>query len=338
MPRTMYLTRYADVVTMLNNPAFEVPPVPPDASTATVPPVSPDASTATVPPAGAVAGAPDMAWLRATVSRFASGPTHGRRRALATALLYAIDPATLREHAAATTRVAVAAGASPQAIAGQVPVAILAAALGLDRGVVGDVATAAQGYQPGTDAGPPGDAAVEALVAACGGMPDESAAARIALLVQACDATADLIAKALAASPQAPECTTVDALITETLRFDPPVHTMRRVCVAPTAIGAAAIDDGTLVVVDVPAANRDPAVFTDPDAFDPGRPDAERHLTFGTGIRPCPGRDHALALAAGVISELIHSVPEADDTVAEADDTVQEADDTVPATGQEAAA
>jgi cytochrome P450 len=323
----MYLTRYADVVTMLNNPAFEVPPVP---HVSQVPPESPDASTATVPPGGAVAGGPDMAWLRATVSRFASGPTHGRRRALATALLDEIDPTTLREHAAAATRAALAAGASPQAIAGHVPVAILAAALGLDAEVVGDVAIAAQGYQPGTDAGPRGDLAVEALVAACGGAPDENTAARIALLVQACDATAGLIAKALAAGPRAPECTTADALITETLRFDPPVQAMRRACVAPTAVGAAAVDDGTLVIVDVPAANRDPAVFTDPDAFDPGRPDAERHLTFGTGIRPCPGRDHAVALAAGVISVLVRTAPAADDTVAE--------DDAVPAIGQKAAA
>lgn len=297
MRTTMYVTSYADAVTVLNNPAFEVPPAPPVPAMAT-----------TVPdrPAG---GPADLAWLRATVSRFANGPAHGRRRALAAALLDAIDPAPLRERAASASRSALAAGLSPEVIAGQVPVITLAQALGLDASVVDDVAAAARGYQPGTDAGPAGDSAVDALVAACGGTADENTAARIALLVQACDATAGLIGRALAASRQAPSGATAEALVTETLRFDPPVQAMRRVCVTRTAIGAADIDDGTPVIVNVPAANRDPAVFTDPDVFDPGRPDAERHLTFGTGIRPCPGRDHALALAAGVISALLDTSP-----------------------------
>ena len=202
-----------------------------------------------------------------------------------------------------------AAGRPLEAIAARVPVMTLAEALGLDASVVDDVAAAARGYQPGTDGGPAGDSAVGALVAACGGAADENTAARIALLVQACDATAGLIGRALAVSRQAPWGTTAEALVTETLRFDPPVPAMRRVCVTPTAIGAAEVGDGTPVIVNVAAANRDPAVFTDPDVFDPDRPDAERHLTFGTGIRPCPGRDHAVALAAGVISALLDTNP-----------------------------
>ena len=299
MPTTMYVTSYADAVTVLNNPAFEVPPAP------LVPAMAATARGGSGRPA-------DVAWLRATVSRFTNGPAHGRRRSLATALLDAIEPAALRDQAAAASRSALAAGMSPEAIAARVPVMALARALGLDASVVDDVAAAARGYQPDTDAGPVGDSAVDALVAACGGIPDENTAARIALLVQACDATEGLISRALAASRQAPHATTAEALVTETLRFDPPVRAMRRVCVAPTAVGAADVVDGTLVIVSVPAANRDRAVFTDPDMFDPGRPDAERHLTFGTGIRPCPGRDHAVALAAGVMSALLDTSAEPD--------------------------
>ncbi|HZD99374.1 MAG TPA: cytochrome P450, partial [Micromonosporaceae bacterium] len=227
----------------------------------------------------------------------------------ATTLLEAIDPAALREHAADASRAALTTGTSPEAIAGRIPVMVLATALGLNTAVVDDVAVAARGYQPGTDAGPAGDAAVAALVAACGGTPDEDTAACIALLVQARDATAELINNALSASPQAPNGTTADALVTETLRFDPPVRALRRLCVASTAIGATVVADGTPVIVDVPAANRDPAVFAEPDVFDPGRRDVERHLTFGTGIRPCPGRDHAVALAAGVITALLGTAP-----------------------------
>lgn len=297
MPTTMYVTSYADAVTVLNNPAFEVPPGPPVPAMAMATPGHPGGGSA------------DVAWLRATVSRFANGPAHERRRALAAALLEAIDPAALFERAASTSRSALAAGLPPEVIADRAPVMTLAEALGLDASVVDDVVAVARGYQPGTDAGPAGDAAVDALVAACGGTAGEHTAARIGLLVQACDATAGLIGRALAASRAAPTGTTAHALVTETLRFDPPVQAMRRVCVTPTAIGAVGVDDGTPVIVNVPAANRDPAVFTDPDVFDPGRPDAERHLTFGTGIRPCPGRDHAVALAAGVISALLDTSP-----------------------------
>jgi cytochrome P450 len=286
MTTNVTVARYADAVALLNNPAFEVP------------------APAPTPPAqnGAPVG---LAWLRATVSRFTSGPDHRRRRALATALLDPVGPGALRDRAAAATLTALAAGATAEAVALRVPVTTLAAALGLDPSVVHQVAVAASGYQPGTDAGPAADTAVRALVAACGGTPDEAAAARIMVLVQAYEATAQLIGNALAASRYAPADTTVDTLLAETLRFDPPVEVMRRVCVAPTTVGAATVDEQTPVAVNIPAANRDPAVFAAPDVFDPGRSDVERHLTFGTGIRPCPGRDHAMALAAGVLSALL---------------------------------
>ena len=41
--------------------------------------------------------------------------------------------------------------------------------------------------------------------------------------------------------------------------------------------------------VSIAGANRDPAVFDDPDAFDPGRPRARRHLAFAHGPHVCLG-------------------------------------------------
>lgn len=282
----MTFTRYSDVLAVLADPAFEVPPV------------------------ASSGDAVDVAWLRATVSRFSTGPDHERRRALVEALLDDLDPDVLRAGAAQRSADAARRGASPTEIARTVPIAVLADALGITAPVSDDVRTVASGYQPSTEAGPAGDAAVAALVSACGGSADEMTAARIAVLVQACDATAGLIDNALAAYRRGDgggerDMVPVDDVLAETLRHDPPVHAMRRVSVGPSVVGTAAVDVGTHVVLDLVAANRDAAAFADPDVFDAARPCAHAHLTFGAGLRPCPGRDQAIALAAGVLSAVL---------------------------------
>ena len=66
--------------------------------------VGPMLLAAPVPDPGPAGPYGTMAWLRATVSRFANDETHARRRALVEALLAEIDPAELREEAAAMAR------------------------------------------------------------------------------------------------------------------------------------------------------------------------------------------------------------------------------------------
>jgi cytochrome P450 len=181
--------------------------------------------------------------------------------------------------------------------AASVTVTVLAEALGTtEPGVAQMVATIAPAYFPGSEVSPSADAAVDTLVTVLGGRYDEETAAAIAILVQAHDATAGLVANTLAAYDEhhgAP----VEAMLVETLRHDPPLHYLRRVCAAPYDEYPA----GARVELDIPAANRDPAVFLEPDRFDPYRRDAERHLAFGPGLRPCPGSDHATAIAAGIV-------------------------------------
>jgi cytochrome P450 len=147
------------------------------------------------------------------------------------------------------------------------PVAALAEALGVPPAeaiaVADAVVTVARGYFPGTDAGDAGEDAVAYLIKIFGGVADEPTAARIGLLVQACEATAALVRNE-----------------------DPPVRALRRVSTAPARIGQVDVPAGAMVVVDVAAANRDCA---------------DGQLTFGAGPHACPGRDHALALVAGVI-------------------------------------
>ncbi|WP_344444800.1 cytochrome P450, partial [Kitasatospora nipponensis] len=187
-------------------------------------------------------------------------------------------------------------------------VGVLAEALGLVEpdAVARAIAVVAGRYFGGND--PAADAAADAAVAWLpqgvagpdgerGGGPQvgpERAANRIGLLVQACDATGALVENARR-HPAGPG----DALA-ETVRHDPPVLVMRRVAASEVRVGGVAIARGDLVVLDVAAANRDPEVFTDPDAFDPDR-SGPRSLTFGAGPRVCPGRAHALALAAGLL-------------------------------------
>jgi cytochrome P450 len=246
-----------------------------------------------------------VAWLRAGVARFSSGEDHRRRRARVVADLDRIALATLRRQAHdRTAALLAAAGGAPvdlmTQVARAVPVGVLGDALGVEVPVAA-VTAVARAYQPGTPVTAGADRAVASLVDVFGGAADETSAARIGLLVQACDATAGLIGNAMAAiatwSVEAP----VNALLVETLRHDPPVRVTRRLATAPVRVGAVQLVAGEVVHLDLAAANRDPAVFADPDRFDPHRPGAHEHLTFGAGGRPCPGGNHATTIAAGVL-------------------------------------
>ncbi len=82
--------------------------------------------------------------------------------------------------------------------------------------------------------------------------------------------------------------------VEETLRWESPVGAMPRVCTEDTEIAGERIPAGSMVLLGVTAANRDPAVFADPDRFNPKR-DAARHLSFGLGRHFCLGAPLARA-------------------------------------------
>ena len=97
--------------------------------------------------------------------------------------------------------------------------------------------------------------------------------------------------------------------VEETLRWESPVGAMPRICVEDTTFHDEQIPAGAYVLLGITCANRDPAVFADPDRFDPER-DSRRHLTFGLGRHFClgcpvgPGRD---ARVAGECSRAVRS-------------------------------
>ncbi|MFJ7911581.1 hypothetical protein [Kitasatospora sp. NPDC096204] len=247
-PATVTFSRYDDVTAALADPAL----VPPSAE-----PAAPGAAPGTV------------AWLRSTVARFSSGAPHDRRRALVLADLERLDPDRLR--------VAAAAGFEPDVRLRVVRV--LAAELGLadPEAVARDVATVSRAYFADGPHSPAEDAAVTRLLPAMGDGDEEAAANRIGLLVQACDATAALVEGARGHGDS----------LAGVLRADPPIRTMRRLAVRATELGGVAVPAGTLVLLDIPAAQS-------------GAP-AGVALTFGAPPRSCPGRSQALVIAEGIL-------------------------------------
>ncbi|MBO0791664.1 MAG: cytochrome P450 [Ktedonobacteraceae bacterium] len=84
------------------------------------------------------------------------------------------------------------------------------------------------------------------------------------------------------------EPTIVADLVEEVLRYEQPVQLIRRTTLTDVSIAGVTIPKGAPVYLITASGNRDPLRFTDPDLFDPARPDIE-HLSFGGGIHYCVG-------------------------------------------------
>jgi len=72
------------------------------------------------------------------------------------------------------------------------------------------------------------------------------------------------------------------------LRYDPPVQLLMRVAGEDLSVGATTVPSGSVVLLLLAAASRDPAVNEEPDRFDIGRTQL-RHLAFGFGAHFCLG-------------------------------------------------
>ncbi|OBG28745.1 cytochrome P450 [Mycobacterium sp. 852002-51057_SCH5723018] len=82
--------------------------------------------------------------------------------------------------------------------------------------------------------------------------------------------------------------TTDPAMVTELLRIDGPVQSTSRTATADQFVGGVEIHTGQSALVAVAAANRDPAVFTEPARFRLDR-NAPAPLAFGYGAHYCLG-------------------------------------------------
>jgi len=95
----------------------------------------------------------------------------------------------------------------------------------------------------------------------------------------------DALRARLAADPSL-----VEAAVEEFLRYVSPVQfSPRRVALEDVEIGGVTVAKGEGLFLSLPSANRDDALFADPDRIDIARDNAQ-HLTFGYGIHQCLGQ------------------------------------------------
>lgn len=80
----------------------------------------------------------------------------------------------------------------------------------------------------------------------------------------------------------------VEPAVEELIRFDSPLQLFERTAISDTAIGDVTVRAGEKIAALLGSANRDPAVFDQPDRLDVGRAD-NPHLGFGAGIHFCVG-------------------------------------------------
>ena len=102
---------------------------------------------------------------------------------------------------------------------------------------------------------------------------------------------------------------TLHSAIEESTRLEPAAAVVDRYATCDIALGGAQIRTGDLVTVSIAGANRDPAVFSDPDRFDIRRENARLNLAFAQGPHFCLGAHLARTETAIAIRRLVDRLP-----------------------------
>jgi cytochrome P450 len=175
------------------------------------------------------------------------------------------------------------------------------------EGIVAAVEDISAGRPPATD----GYAALAAL------LPPERLSDQGVLLFGGIDTTDGMIANAVAHLLSHPDQLALvradPALLApaleESLRLEPAAAAVDRYATADVELAGARIARGDLVRVSITAANRDPAVFEDPDRFDVTRANARRHIAFAHGPHVCLGMHLARLEAHTAVAALLGRFP-----------------------------
>ena len=87
----------------------------------------------------------------------------------------------------------------------------------------------------------------------------------------------------------------IPTFIEEALRMHAPTKVDFRLVRKTTTLGGVHLPAGTIVMLCLGAANRDPRKFENPHEFRPDRKNVREHIAFGRGIHTCAGAPLARA-------------------------------------------
>ncbi len=138
------------------------------------------------------------------------------------------------------------------------------------------------------------------------GDEDTMIANLIGLCSQTFEACAGLIGNTLLALRRQPALRgeSIEALLNEVQRFDPPVQNTRRFVAASCEIAGVRVEAGDVILVLLASANRDPALNEQPEQFLPQR-ENRRSFSFGSGRHQCPGQALAMSIAGATVREIL---------------------------------
>ena len=101
--------------------------------------------------------------------------------------------------------------------------------------------------------------------------------------------------------------------VEELLRYDTPVHLMRRITVEPFTASGTEIPAGSFVLACLAAANRDPRFWgADADELRLNRPGTHQNVSFGAGVHHCLGAALARLEARVAVTRFVRRFPSAD--------------------------
>jgi cytochrome P450 len=98
--------------------------------------------------------------------------------------------------------------------------------------------------------------------------------------------------------------------VDEVMRYSPVIFTSMRVARQDVELAGVTIPANTFVMANTAAANRDPAVYHEPDRFDITRVGAPAMLTFGGGIHYCLGAHLARIELAEALTTMARRMPD----------------------------